>query len=111
MSSTLSKTYAAATDSSKPTIESKVTPQDQSITADNVQTLFPGAVGYLEVPAPKSDCATEEDLKGYDEKQVTAMKEVCIVLDTKDKPIGGADKYICMRPLSYLISTSISACC
>lgn len=67
--------------------------QTQAITAENVIRLFPDVNTNLasDHKVPTSD----DDLAGYDEEQVRLMEEVCIVLDTDDKPIGSASKKVC----------------
>ena len=56
------------------------TPELQSITAQNVQRLFPGSVDYLAESKEEANRNVEKDLQGqgHQEKQVKAMEEVCI---------------------------------
>ena len=88
------------------------TPKPQPITAQNVQTLFPGSVDYLAESKEEANQDVEKNLQGqgHQEKQVKAMEEVCILLDTKDTPIGGANKYICMIQLLNPFITTIPWC-
>lgn len=70
-------------------------------TASNVLHLFP------EIDTELADSAEIRDgeLAGYDEEQVRLMEEVCIVLDTDDRPIGSASKKTC-RFSTFPITTS-----
>lgn len=64
------------------------------ITAENVYTLFPDVTPHLVLR--HNDSSTDRsDLEGYDEEQVRLMEEVCIVLDSDDKPIGSGSKKTC----------------
>jgi isopentenyl-diphosphate delta-isomerase len=74
--------------------------QTEAITAENVIRLFPDVNTTLasDHKVPTSD----NDLAGYDEEQVRLMEEVCIVLDTDDKPIGSASKKVCMCSTTIL---------
>jgi len=76
----------------------------QTITADNVTTLFPEVRTRLvgaDLPANHIDSTgtvasdVNPDLAGYDEEQIRLMDEVCIVLDYNDKAIGTATKKDC----------------
>lgn len=76
----------------------------QTITADNVTTLFPEVRTRLvgaDLPANHIDSTgtvasdVNPDLAGYDEEQIRLMDEVCIVLDYDDKAIGTATKKDC----------------
>lgn len=75
--------------------------QTQTITAENVVTLFPDVDTSLArsvLPSPNSNVRSVRDggeLEGYDEEQIRLMDEVCIVLDNDDKPIGSASKKTC----------------
>ena len=72
-----------------------------TITADNVTTLFPDVhtrlIGEdLEPNATSADGSEDmSDLAGYDEEQIRLMDEMCIVLDNNDQPIGSASKKAC----------------
>ncbi len=74
--------------------------QTEAITAENVIRLFPDVNTSLasDHKVPTSD----SDLTGYDDEQVRLMEEVCIVLDTDDKPIGSASKKVCTCPILTL---------
>jgi len=69
----------------------------QTITADNVTTLFPAVSTRLVGAEPPNGVASSssDDLAGYDEEQIRLMDEVCIVLDANDTPIGSASKKDC----------------
>ena len=92
--SSQSQTLTATTENVR--VVTADTSKPQLITAQNVKSLFPGCVDYLAQPSAESSKAVEKDLEGHQQKQVKAMEEICILLDTKDNPIGGANKYICM---------------
>ncbi|KAK5092640.1 isopentenyl-diphosphate delta-isomerase idi1 [Exophiala xenobiotica] len=76
----------------------------QTITADNITTLFPEVHTRLigaDLPPNHIDSTgtvtsdVNPDLAGYDEEQIRLMDEVCIVLDYDDKAIGTASKKDC----------------
>src|SRR5215471_2642543 len=71
-----------------------------TITADNVQTIFPDVDTSLAsaiFPTSSGTSARDGgDLEGYDEEQIRLMDEVCIVLDENDRPIGSASKKTCL---------------
>ena len=81
----------------------------QTITAENVTTLFPEVHTRLigaDLPPNTTNNTTgpvDADLSGYDEEQIRLMDEVCIVLDENDKPIGNFSKKIC----TFLICHSV----
>ena len=104
MSSTLSQTHTMVVDASKPSIEPEDALEDQTITAENLQKLFPGTLKYLQQPEPDTVSTEDKELQGADAKQASYMKEVCIVLDEDDKPIGGGSKKICAS-----LSSSVEA--
>ena len=87
------------------------TSKPQPITAQNVQSLFAGCVDYLAQPKGESNALVEKDLEGHQQKQVKAMEEICILLDTNDTPIGGANKYICMWFINRTISAAMPLLC
>ena len=68
-----------------------------TITADNVVTLFPEVNTRLVGAEPPTNGTTHQDsdLAGYDEEQIRLMDEVCIVLDKDDHAIGSASKKAC----------------
>lgn len=87
---------------------STTTTTTQTITADNVLTLFPDVDTSLArsvLPTSVSSSAARDggELEGYDEEQIRLMDEVCIVLDENDKPIGSASKKTCK--LIFLLSS------
>ena len=63
----------------------------QPITAENILRLFPDIDTQLGDQSQSGDV----DLEGYDDEQIRLMDEVCIVLDSNDKPIGRASKKLC----------------
>ena len=74
----------------------------QTITADNVTSLFPevhtrliGADLPANTPNSTTNGTPDADLSGYDEEQIRLMDEVCIILDYDDKAIGTASKKDC----------------
>jgi isopentenyl-diphosphate delta-isomerase len=68
----------------------------QTITADNVTTLFPSVSTRLVGEEPThGTSSSSNDLAGYDEEQIRLMDELCIVLDYDDKPLGNASKKDC----------------
>lgn len=67
----------------------------QTITADNVLSLFP-EINTTLIGAGQDSRTSDTDLDGYDEEQIRLMDEVCIVLDENDKPIGSGSKKVCM---------------
>jgi len=72
----------------------------QTITAENVTTLFPAVSTRLiavDQPANYTNGHTSDpsDLSGYDEEQIRLMDELCIVLSTEDEPLGSASKKDC----------------
>jgi isopentenyl-diphosphate Delta-isomerase len=79
----------------------------QTITADNVRTLFPDVDTSLATSVPDKDRTTTangsvrqtNDLEGYDEEQIRLMDEVCIVVDYNDNPIGSTSKKTCPKTL------------
>ena len=71
------------------------------ITAENVLRLFPDVDASL---ASSHRVPTDDvDLQGYDGEQVRLMEEVCIILDSDDKPIGSASKKVCTSRSSILV--------
>ncbi|KAJ9298291.1 hypothetical protein DTO271G3_3896 [Paecilomyces variotii] len=79
---------------------STTTTMTQTITAENVLTLFPDvdtslARSVFPTSAAGSSARDGGELEGYDEEQIRLMDEVCIVLDENDKPIGSATKKTC----------------
>ena len=82
----------------------------QTVTAENVLTLFPDVDTSLAnaiLPADLGSSARDgEDLEGYDEEQIRLMDEVCIVVDDSDRPIGSASKKTCASP--YVQCSAIS---
>jgi isopentenyl-diphosphate delta-isomerase len=89
----------------------------QTITADNVVTLFPDvdtslARSLLPSVTSSGGRTTNEsvheggELEGYDEEQIRLMDEVCIVLDYNDNPIGSASKKTCMVLLFHTTQES-----
>ena len=79
--------------------------QPETITAENVHSLFPEVNTHLAQShkVPTSD----SDLQGYDPEQIRLMEEVCIVLDNDDMPIGSASKKVCTlnQKLYFLFKT------
>lgn len=73
----------------------------QTITADNVLSLFPEVNTRL-IGAARDSTTDDADLQGYDEEQIRLMDEVCIVLDENDKPIGSASKKVCKSIVKHL---------
>lgn len=78
----------------------------QTITAENVLTLFPDvdtslARSVFPTSAAGSSARDSGELEGYDEEQIRLMDEVCIVLDENDKPIGSATKKTCKLVLLF----------
>jgi isopentenyl-diphosphate delta-isomerase len=68
----------------------------QTITADNVTTIFPTVSTRLVGEEPANGASTSSnDLAGYDEEQIRLMDELCIVLDLNDQPLGNASKKDC----------------
>ena len=75
----------------------------QTITAQNILTLFPEVDTSIAAhsfdstsnPSAASRNNQHDDLSGYDEEQIRLMDEVCIVLDENDTPIGSASKKTC----------------
>lgn len=74
----------------------------QTITAENVTTLFPEVHTRLigaDLPPNTTNSTTidaqDADLSGYDAEQIRLMDEVCIVLDYNDNAIGTASKKDC----------------
>ncbi|KAK5085191.1 isopentenyl-diphosphate delta-isomerase idi1 [Lithohypha guttulata] len=74
----------------------------QTITAENVTTLFPEVHTRLigaDLPPNTINSTTTDaqdaDLSGYDAEQIRLMDEVCIVLDYNDNAIGTASKKDC----------------
>ena len=73
----------------------------EEITADNVHALFPDVDTTLATthrPASTnaaSSSTADPSLSGYDAEQIRLMDEVCIVLDSRDTPIGSASKKTC----------------
>ncbi|KAK5103926.1 isopentenyl-diphosphate delta-isomerase idi1 [Lithohypha guttulata] len=74
----------------------------QTITAENVTTLFPEVHTRLigaDLPPNTTNGTTSDaqdvDLSGYDAEQIRLMDEVCIVLDYNDNAIGTASKKGC----------------
>lgn len=62
------------------------------ITEEQILRLFPDLNTSL---ATATRAGASSELEGYDEEQVRLMDEVCIVLDSDDKPIGSASKKDC----------------
>lgn len=75
--------------------------KDQTITAENLERLFPGTVGYLAKYDDNTASKPQKELQGTDPKQAEHMKEVCIILDEYDRPLGGGSKRICTSLFSY----------
>ncbi|KKY27855.1 putative isopentenyl-diphosphate delta-isomerase [Phaeomoniella chlamydospora] len=78
------------------------TTETQTITAQNILTLFPdidtniAAHTFDNSTASLDNTSTQhDDLAGYDEEQIRLMDEVCLVLDENDLPIGSASKKVC----------------
>lgn len=68
----------------------------QTVTADNVTTLFPSVSTRLVGEEPTNgNLSSSTDLAGYDEEQIRLMDELCIVLDENDQPLGNASKKDC----------------
>lgn len=76
--------------------------ETQTITADNVTRLFP----FVDTQQNSTNSldTSDSDLSGYDEVQVSLMKEECIVLDDNDVPIGSASKKDC-KSICHFTST------
>lgn len=66
----------------------------QTVTADNVLSLFPEVNTRL-IGAARDSTRDDADLEGYDEEQIRLMDEMCIVLDENDQAIGSASKKVC----------------
>jgi len=84
-------------DTAKMSVTATVT---ETITVDNVATLFPDvdtslARSILPRTAEGTSARNDAELQGYDEEQIRLMDEVCIVLDENDNPIGSASKKAC----------------
>jgi hypothetical protein len=63
------------------------------ITANEILRLFPDVNPNI-IGSGRANI-TGDDLAGYDEEQVRLMEEVCIVIDSDDKPIGSGSKKTC----------------
>ena len=87
----------------------------QTITAQNVLTLFPDvdtslARSVLPTANNVQSARHGGELEGYDEEQIRLMNEVCIVLDTDDNPIGSASKKTCKSSRAALSSIVQASC-
>ena len=93
---------------------STTTTVTQTVTAENVLTLFPDVdtslANALLPPDPGSSARDGGDLEGYDEEQIRLMDEVCIVVDENDSPIGSASKKICLSPYVPRLSIMFPSC-
>lgn len=105
MGNALSYLRGLATGALRSMIGKRFFSEDQTITAENFRRLLKDTSGYLEPSKKKSNTAMNNDLIGYDKKQTEAMQEVCILVDTSDKPFGGVDKYTCSRSFHIFITS------
>ncbi|KAF2671588.1 isopentenyl-diphosphate delta-isomerase [Microthyrium microscopicum] len=66
-----------------------------TISGPEILRLFPDDVNPSIIGSGAAQSSSGNDLEGYDEEQIRLMDEVCIVIDSDDKPIGSGSKKIC----------------
>ena len=71
----------------------------EAITTGNVATLFPDVDTQF---GGASSARVGGELDGYNEDQVKLMDEMCIVVDTDDKPIASGSKKTCTLRSIYM---------
>ena len=84
-------------------------PTTTTISAPELLRLFPD-VNPTIIGSGQTSTSVGNDLEGYDEEQVRLMDEVCIVVDSDDKPIGSGSKKICQCRPSQWHWISLGSC-
>jgi hypothetical protein len=74
---------------------SSTTTTTTTISGPEILRLFPDDVNPSIIGSGAATSNAGNDLEGYDEEQVRLMDELCIVIDSDDKPIGSGSKKTC----------------